>query len=89
MAGTLLREAAGDKSGEGPWRSLAHPVAAVGRALDELEVVGYAKHRLRVAGQHDDRAGAEDGVDRPALESELAQVGAGQERLGTLEPLCR
>lgn len=55
--------------------------------LDELEVLVGADHRPRVAGKRHDREQAEDGVDRAALEPELAQMRTGQERTGRLEQL--
>jgi hypothetical protein len=42
----------------------------------------HADKRPRVARQTDNRAGAKDGVDGSALEAELAEVGATQERAG-------
>jgi hypothetical protein len=52
----------------------AHPVVAVGVLFDQLEVVLGADYRPRVAGKGHDRQTPEDGVDRTALEAELAQV---------------
>ena len=63
----------------------ADAVIAIDAFLDEREVVGRAHHRSSVAGQGDDRKGAEDRVDRAALEPERAQVRPGQEGAGRLE----
>jgi hypothetical protein len=60
-----------------PYR--AHPVAAERVVLDELKVLLGADQRARVAGKCDDRQSPEHGVDGPALETELAQVGSVQE----------
>jgi hypothetical protein len=57
--------------------------------LDKLEEVFSADHRPGVAGDEDDRERAEDRVDCPPLEPELAQVGAGEERAWRLEELGR
>ncbi len=67
----------------------ADAVVAVGVLLDELEVLLGADHRTRVAGQRDDRKGAEDGVDGAAFEPELAQVGSREQRVRGLEELLR
>jgi hypothetical protein len=51
-----------------------HAVAPVRRALDERQVVRDADQRARVARQRDDRAGADDGIDRPAPEEAFVKL---------------
>jgi hypothetical protein len=65
------------------------PVARVGRALEEREVVADPDQWPPVARQHDDREGSKDGVDGTALEPELAEIRAREQRLGALEQLRR
>src|SRR3990172_9104826 len=64
----------------GALRPGSYTVVAIGRAFEEVEVILCANHRPRVAGQADHGEGAKDGVDGAALEPELAQVAAGEER---------
>jgi hypothetical protein len=51
---------------------LADTVAVVGRLGEQPQVVGDADERPPVAGKYDDGKRPKDGVDRAALESELA-----------------
>ena len=69
--------------------SRADTVVAVRVLLDQGEVLLGADHRPRVAGQGHHRKDAEDGVDGAALEPEIAQVSASEERAMGLEQLRR
>ena len=62
-----------------------HAVIAVSVAVDELKVVLDADHRSRIARERDHRQSAEDGVDSAALEAELAQVRAREQRARRLD----
>jgi hypothetical protein len=42
-----------------------------------------------VAGKHDDRQCPEDSIDGASLEPELAEISAGEERVGMFETLGR
>ena len=64
-------------------------IVAIGEPLDEREVLRCADHRARVAGQHDDGKGAEDGVDGAPFEPKLAQVRSREQRVRSLEQLLR
>ncbi len=66
----------------------AHPLAvAVSGALEQLQVVGDLHARPAVPGPDDDRERTEDSVDGAPLEAELAQIGAGEQRVGVTQPL--
>src|SRR5207248_2857070 len=65
-----------------------HPVAAVRAPLPPLDEVGDPDHWLRVARPDLNRASAEDRVDGAPPVAELSEVGAGEHRVGILEPLA-
>ena len=58
----------------------SNALVAVGVLLDQCEVLLGSDHRAGVAGECHDRKDAENGIDGAALEPEVAQVGAGEER---------
>ena len=65
----------------------SNALVAVGVLLDQGEVLLGADHRAGVAGERHNGKDAEDSVDGAALESEVAEVGAREERAVGLEQL--
>ena len=61
--------------------------AVVGGSLEQPKVIRGLDERPRVAGEHDNWKGAEDGVDGAAFQPELAQMAAAEERVGLAEQL--
>jgi hypothetical protein len=70
-------------------RGRADSIIVIGESLDELDVLVGANQRARVAGERDDRERSEHRVYGPALESQLAQVRAREERSRRVEKLGR
>ncbi len=68
--------------------ALPDTIGPIRRAFEQLEIVGDA-HAAGCSRADDDGERTEDGVDGAALEAELAQVGAGEQRVGVLEQLGR
>lgn len=60
-------------------RSWPDPVVSIGALLEELEVVRLTDQRSCVARESYDRQSGEHRLDRAALESELTEVGPGEE----------
>ena len=70
------------RCGSGGW---ADTVAVEALSLDQLDVVARANQRAAVAGKRHDRECSEYGVDRAALEAELAEVRSCQECAGLVQ----
>ena len=69
------------------WGQRTRVLPSWGAPLEESGVVDDANERPRVAGQDDNRAGAEDRVDGAALVAELAQVRPRKNRIRIDESL--